>query len=152
MPPEINSVQGLDSWYAKLAPEKKKGLVWSLVDLLPGVGSVADRFPKYFPLGDARLALHYRFEPGAADDGVTLDVPLHLLKALDATRLGWLVPGLVEEKATALIRGLPKSLRRNYVPAPVVRVRNLASVPRMSSASARPCACAKARAKSGAGT
>ena len=118
LPPELNSAQGLDSWYAKLAPEKRKGLEWSMADLLPGEGSELDRFPKYFPLGDVRLAMHYRFEPGAEDDGVTLDVPLHLLKALDPARLGWLVPGLIEEKAAALIRALPKSLRRNYVPAP----------------------------------
>ncbi|MFT3806847.1 ATP-dependent RNA helicase HrpA [Arenimonas sp.] len=118
LPPEINSVQGLDSWYGKLAPEKKKSLEWSLADLLPGEGSEADRFPKYFALGDARLALHYRFEPAAEDDGVTLDVPLHLLKALDPARLSWLVPGLVDEKAAELIRSLPKALRRNYVPAP----------------------------------
>jgi ATP-dependent helicase HrpA len=118
LPPDLNSVQGLDAWYAKLAPEKKKALEWSLVDLLPGEGSEAERFPKYFPLGDLRLALHYRFEPGAEDDGVTLDVPLHLLMALDPARLSWLVPGLVEERATELIRGLPKALRRNYVPAP----------------------------------
>jgi ATP-dependent helicase HrpA len=118
LPPELNSAQGLDSWYGKLPPDKKQALEWSLTDLLPGEGSEIDRFPKYFPLGDVRLALHYRFEPGADDDGVTLDVPLHLLKALDAARLNWLVPGLIEEKAAALIRGLPKSLRRNYVPAP----------------------------------
>jgi len=118
LPPELNSVQGLDSWYAKLAPEKKQGLEWSVVDLLPGEGSEAERFPKYFALGEVRLALHYRFEPGAEDDGVTLDVPLHLLMALDPARLSWLVPGLVEEKATELIRSLPKALRRNYVPAP----------------------------------
>jgi len=118
LPPELNSVQGLDSWYAKLAPEKKQGLEWSVIDLLPGEGSEAERFPKYFALGEVRLALHYRFEPGAEDDGVTLDVPLHLLMALDPARLSWLVPGLVEEKATELIRSLPKALRRNYVPAP----------------------------------
>ncbi|GGA85450.1 ATP-dependent helicase [Arenimonas soli] len=118
LPPELNSVAGLDAWYGKLAPEQKKILEWPLAELLPGEGSEAERFPKYFPIGDTRLALHYRFEPGHAEDGVTLDVPLHLLMALDATRLGWLVPGLVEEKATALIRGLPKAQRRNYVPAP----------------------------------
>jgi len=118
LPPALNSVAGLDSWYGKLPPEQKKALEWSLADLLPGEGSEAERFPKYFALGDARLALHYRFEPGHAEDGVTLDLPLHLLMALDASRIGWLVPGLVEEKATALIRGLPKALRRNYVPAP----------------------------------
>jgi ATP-dependent helicase HrpA len=118
LPADTNSVAALDSGYTKSTPEQKRALEWSLADLLPGEGSEAERFPKFFPLGDARLALHYRFEPGHAEDGVTLDVPLHLLKALDGSRLGWLVPGLVEEKATALIRGLPKALRRNYVPAP----------------------------------
>ncbi|MGH8050473.1 MAG: ATP-dependent RNA helicase HrpA [Arenimonas sp.] len=118
VPAEINSAQGFDAWYHKLAPEKKKTLEWSLSDLLPNGDKETNLFPKYFALGDARLALHYRFEPGSEDDGVTLDVPLHLLMALDNARLGWLVPGLIEEKATALIRGLPKNLRRNYVPAP----------------------------------
>ncbi|MBB5207053.1 ATP-dependent RNA helicase HrpA [Chiayiivirga flava] len=118
LPPDLNSVVALDKWYRELPEAAKKGLEWSMADLLPGEGSEADRFPKYFPLGDARLALHYRFEPGAPDDGVTLDVPLHLLNALDPARLGWLVPGLVLDKAAALIRGLPKAQRRNYVPAP----------------------------------
>lgn len=49
---------------------------------------------------------------------MTVVVPLHLLNALDAPRLGWLAPGFVQEKATALLRGLPKALRRNFVPAP----------------------------------
>lgn len=65
-----------------------------------------------------RLPLHYSFDPGAVDDGVTLDVPLHLLNALDPVRLSWLVPGFVADKAAALIRSLPKALRRSYVPAP----------------------------------
>ena len=118
LPADVNSVQGLDSWTSRLSPEKRKLLEWSLVDLLPGEGSEADRFPKYFALGDIRLALHYRFEPGADDDGVTMDLPLHLLKAIDPIRMSWLVPGLVEEKAAGMIRSLPKALRRNYVPAP----------------------------------
>ena len=118
IPAEINSVQGLDSWFARLPPEQRKLLEWALADLLPGEGSEADRFPKYLALGEVRLAMHYRFEPGAVDDGVTVDVPLHLLKVLDPARLSWLVPGLIEEKATELIRSLPKVLRRNYVPAP----------------------------------
>ncbi|KFN51417.1 ATP-dependent RNA helicase HrpA [Arenimonas composti] len=118
LPPEINSISALDAWYARATPAQKKALEWSLAELLPGEGSEADRFPKYLPLGDSRLALHYRFEPGHAEDGVTLDLPLHLLGALDPARPGWLVPGLLEEKAAALIRGLPKAIRRNYVPAP----------------------------------
>ncbi len=118
VPSHIHSANLLDGWWKALAPEQRRGLLWSLTDLLPGEGSEQDRYPKYFPLGDARLAMHYRFEPGAEDDGVTLDVPLHLLNALDPARLSWLAPGFVADKAAALIRSLPKAMRRNYVPAP----------------------------------
>jgi ATP-dependent helicase HrpA len=118
VPAEINSVVAMEKWVRALAPDAQRALEWSIADLLPGEGSEADRFPKFLALGEARLPLHYRFEPGAPDDGVTLDVPLHLLNALDAARMTWLVPGLVEEKVAALIRSLPKALRRNFVPAP----------------------------------
>lgn len=118
VPAEIHSATALDTWWKGLAPDKRHALAWTLADLLPGEGSDAERYPKYLPLGDARLALHYRFEPGSEDDGVSLDVPLHLLNALDAARLSWLAPGFVADKASALIRSLPKAMRRNYVPAP----------------------------------
>jgi ATP-dependent helicase HrpA len=118
LPSDVHNTAALESWYGKLDPAAKKALEWSLADLMSVEGSGVERFPKFLPLGDARLALNYRFEPGHAEDGVTLDVPLHLLPALDAARLSWLVPGLVEEKATEMIRGLPKALRRNFVPAP----------------------------------
>ena len=118
IPAEITSAQALDAWYARLSKEQRRALQWSSEDLLVGDGSDADRYPAFLALGDARLAVHYRFEPGAVDDGMTVVVPLHLLNALDAPRLTWLAPGFVLEKATALLRGLPKALRRNFVPAP----------------------------------
>ncbi|SEL66469.1 ATP-dependent helicase HrpA [Pseudoxanthomonas sp. GM95] len=118
IPGELHSASGLDAWWKTLAEDKRNGLRWSLADLLPGEGSEADRYPKYFALGDARLPLQYKFEPGAEDDGVTLEIPLHLLNALDPTRLSWLAPGFVAEKAAGLIRSLPKAQRRNFVPAP----------------------------------
>ena len=118
VPPEIHSAAGLDAWWKGQPPDARRRLLWTLADLLPGEGSEEDRFPKYFALGDARLPLHYRFEPGAADDGVTLEVPLHLLNALDPARLSWLAPGFIADKASGLIRSLPKAMRRNYVPAP----------------------------------
>ncbi|WP_415254113.1 DUF3418 domain-containing protein, partial [Thermomonas sp.] len=118
LPPHIHNAQALDAWYGKLAKEEKAGLEWSRDDLLVADQTDAARFPAYIPLGDARLAVQYRFEPGAVDDGMTVAVPLHLLHALDAARLSWLAPGFVEDKAAALIRSLPKALRRNFVPAP----------------------------------
>ena len=118
VPSAIHSAAQLDNWFKALEADKRRGLLWSQAELLPGEGSQADLYPKYLPLGDARLPLQYRFEPGSEDDGVTLEVPLHLLGALDAARLSWLAPGFVAEKAAALIRSLPKAMRRNYVPAP----------------------------------
>ena len=118
LPPDVHNVQALDAWYARLAPEAKASLEWSLDDLLVGDESDAARFPPFIALGEVRLAVHYRFEPGAADDGMTVSVPLHLLNALDPVRLSWLAPGFIADKATALIKSLPKALRRNFVPAP----------------------------------
>ncbi|CAN7453706.1 ATP-dependent RNA helicase HrpA [Pseudoxanthomonas sp. LjRoot143] len=118
VPADLHSAAGLDTWWKALPADKRRALHWSLADLLPGEGSEEDRYPKYFPLGDARLPLHYKFEPGSVDDGVTLEVPLHLLNALDPARLSWLAPGFVADKAAGLIRSLPKAMRRNYVPAP----------------------------------
>ncbi|MGJ4731060.1 ATP-dependent RNA helicase HrpA, partial [Luteimonas sp. SDU101] len=116
--PDIVDARSLDAWYGKLPPERRRALEWTRDELLMGEGADAVRFPAFIALGDARLAVRYRFEPGAPDDGMTVSVPLHLLNALDPARLSWLAPGFVADKAAALIRGLPKALRRNFVPAP----------------------------------
>ncbi|UNK51206.1 ATP-dependent RNA helicase HrpA [Lysobacter sp. S4-A87] len=118
LPPQVHNAQALDAWYGKLPPAEKAALEWSLADLMVVDESDAQRFPPYLALGNARLAVKYRFEPGASDDGMTLAVPLHLLNALDPVRLSWLAPGFVADKAAALIKTLPKTLRRNFVPAP----------------------------------
>jgi ATP-dependent helicase HrpA len=76
-----------------------------------------EAFPDAIPVRSIELPVQYRFEPGAADDGLTLTVPLEGIGLLDPNRLGWLVPGLMEQKVLALIRALPKSLRRLFLPA-----------------------------------
>ncbi|MBF6025658.1 ATP-dependent RNA helicase HrpA [Lysobacter niastensis] len=118
LPAHVHNTQALDAWYGKLGAAEKAALEWSLSDLMAGDESDAVRFPPYLALGNSRLAVKYRFEPGSPDDGMTLAVPLHLLNALDPTRLSWLAPGFAADKAAALIKTLPKTLRRNFVPAP----------------------------------
>ena len=118
LPPPVHNTQALDAWYGKLPAAEKATLEWSLDELLIGDESETSRFPPFIALGDARLAVTYRFEPGGPDDGMTITVPLQLLNALDPARLSWLAPGFVADKATALIKSLPKTLRRNFVPAP----------------------------------
>ena len=118
IPSDIVDARSLDAWYRKAQKNTQRALEWSRDDLLVGDESDAARFPPVIALGDARLDVQYRFEPGAVDDGMTVAVPLHLLNALDPARLTWLAPGFFEDKAAAMIRSLPKALRRNFVPAP----------------------------------
>jgi len=75
------------------------------------------RFPAEWVQGEHTLPLTYRHAPGAEDDGVTVTVPRAILPELAATGFDWLVPGMREELVTALIRTLPKVLRREVVPA-----------------------------------
>jgi len=80
-------------------------------------------FPESLAIGPTSLTLEYRFTPGTDDDGVTIRVPESAVADLTEDRLGWLVPGLLEEKVTCLIKALPKRLRRNLVPAPAMAVK-----------------------------
>ena len=84
-------------------------------------GPVDERSTTTSPTSGSRatrdLPLSYRFEPGAEDDGVTVQVPLALLARLQPNGFDWQVPGLRDELVTALIKSLPKAIRRNVVPA-----------------------------------
>ncbi|HUO79646.1 MAG TPA: ATP-dependent RNA helicase HrpA [Steroidobacteraceae bacterium] len=93
------------------------------------------RFPAALEIAGNRLPLEYRFDPESPADGATLLVPEPLLARLAAGELDWGVPGWLEEKLTALIRGLPKAARRRLVPAPDVARRCLAA---LGTAGARP--------------
>ena len=125
LPEDISSSRALDAWYRHARPAEQAALRWSLDDVMAG-GAGLD--PKAFPArleiapmaasGALAARLEYRFVPGDEADGVTLHLPLAMLNALPAARCEWLVPGLLADKAAELIRGLPKALRRNFVPAP----------------------------------
>ncbi|NMD52324.1 ATP-dependent RNA helicase HrpA [Shewanella sp. DNRA4] len=75
-------------------------------------------FPDTWHKGNIRLQLSYHFDPAASDDGVSVHIPVALLNQIDDTDFDWLVAGMREEKCVALIKSLPKGLRRNFVPAP----------------------------------
>ncbi len=118
LPAEICNAAGLESYARRAKPEQLKALEWQIEDVLQQGSSEADRFPQHFVQGRERFRLSYVFDPGKPDDGVTLHLPLAWLNAVTPSRIDWLVPGLLEAKVAEMIRGLPKVLRRNFVPAP----------------------------------
>jgi ATP-dependent helicase HrpA len=75
-----------------------------------------EQFPDALAAGEVDLPLRYAFRPGEEDDGVTAVIPAHTLPRLSEDMFEWLVPGLLSEKVTLLLKALPKSLRRQLVP------------------------------------
>jgi ATP-dependent helicase HrpA len=128
LPAEIYDGAQLVRWLCE-SPENAGRITMSKADLLrEGSDVAADAFPDQLAAGPWELPLDYKFEPGEADDGVTVTVPLETLNQVQAEPLAWLVPGLLEEKVLALIRSLPKALRRRFVPAPEAAKRVVAEL------------------------
>lgn len=97
----------------RASPELDAQLRMSLEDLELSSSAMDERqFPEEVEWGNLPLKLHYRFEPGASDDGINVDVPSTALGHLSQQELDWLVPGRLAEKIAELIRTLPKTLRR----------------------------------------
>lgn len=118
VPADVVSARHFDAWWKKQRHKTPELLTFTRTDLLrTDEAADADR-PSTWRTGDVALPLTYRFEPGAADDGVTVHVPMDVLARLGGDEFAWQVPALREELVTALIRSLPKDLRRNFVPAP----------------------------------
>ena len=83
-------------------------------------------YPKTLLHKGFELPLSYEFHPVAPgsppnpSDGVTAEVPVLFLNQLDDAAFRWLIPGQRVELVTALIKSLPKQVRKNFVPAPDV--------------------------------
>jgi len=74
------------------------------------------RYPDQIPLGNTVFPCDYVFDPSRPEDGVTVQIPSSVAPSVSPEALDWLVPGLLEEKITVLIKGLPKEYRKQLVP------------------------------------
>jgi ATP-dependent helicase HrpA len=122
IPADITSQRSFETWWRTARVETPELLTMTAENLVDEpeateVEPVEDAYPSLWQQGDQRLTLTYRFEPGAEDDGVTVQVPIALLARLSPDGFDWQVPGLREDLVTALIKSLPKPIRRNVVPA-----------------------------------
>ncbi len=120
IPEGIYSGPTFETWRKQAEREQPRLLFLDRAALLAEAGPAADgeRFPDHLDLDGLHLPLTYRFTPGADDDGVTVTVPLAAVNQVEPKRLDWLVPGLRAERMAALLKSLPKALRRNFVPVP----------------------------------
>jgi ATP-dependent helicase HrpA len=118
IPAEVLDLQGFEAWRKTAEKAEPKLLYLSRDQLMrhDAEGITTDRFPATFEVLGQRLKLGYLHQPGEADDGVTLSVPLAMLNQIPVHRCEWLVPGLLEEKVAALLKTVPQRHRHRLQP------------------------------------
>ncbi|MGC4932713.1 ATP-dependent RNA helicase HrpA [Gordonia sp. DT30] len=117
VPAEVTSTRHFDSWWRSARGREPHLLDLTPADVAADVAVADTDYPGVWRQGDTRLELRYRFEPGTADDGVTIVIPQALLPHVRNAGFDWLVPGMRSELAAELIKTLPKSLRKTMAPA-----------------------------------
>jgi ATP-dependent helicase HrpA len=126
IPADVVSTRHFDRWW-KGARREQPDLLTFPPEVLTNAAAAGqvrvEDFPDEVPLTQGlTLPLSYAFAPGTPTDGVTVDVPLAVLDTVaertSGESLAFTVPGLREELVTALLRTLPKQLRRALVPIP----------------------------------
>ena len=117
---DVVSQKHFDTWWKKVEKQDPELLNFERSFLINDDAEQVSKldFPNFWHQGNLKLKLTYQFEPGTDADGVTVHIPLPLLNQVEMTGFDWQIPGLREELVIALIKSLPKSYRRNFVPAP----------------------------------
>ncbi|CAA6821216.1 MAG: ATP-dependent RNA helicase HrpA (EC [uncultured Thiotrichaceae bacterium] len=120
IPATIYNGKTFEKWRKSQEKQHADALFYKAEDLFQRdtkhIGSAA--FPDQLKYSGVSLPLQYHFEPGHDHDGVTCSVPHILLSHIQPTLFDYLVPGMLEEKITNIIRALPKQTRKQFVPAP----------------------------------
>jgi ATP-dependent helicase HrpA len=122
IPEQIINLAGFENWRKKAEQENPKVLFISRETLMRhgALDITHAQFPNELEWRGMVFPLTYHFEPNHPDDGVSIHVPMSLLHQIPEQRLEWLVPGMLRDKCINLVKSLPKSLRKHFVPVPDV--------------------------------
>ncbi|MDF1642838.1 MAG: ATP-dependent RNA helicase HrpA [Pseudomonadales bacterium] len=120
IPADIYDQRSFEKWLKVRTKQEPKLLFMEQQTLLKDDAREVDRekYPDRYEFDGLSFPLTYCFDPGDPRDGVTIQVPVAALRQLPEYQLQWLVPGLLREKCIALVKNLPKPIRKNFVPVP----------------------------------
>ncbi len=120
IPNHICNGAGFEKWRKEIEKQNAQALFLDRDSLMQHQAEqvTADNYPDQLLVNRVPLPLEYHFEPGKQQDGVTQTIPLSLLNQTNPERYEWLIPGLLRDKLIVLLKALPKTLRRHFVPVP----------------------------------
>ncbi len=104
-------------------------------DLLTGIDvqEKLQQYPDEVQLSGKKWRLTYNFNPGSKNDGVTLKIPSGRLADIEHGSIDWKVPGLLREKIEAMLRSLPKHIRRQLFPIAETAEKAFKSMPQVEN-------------------
>lgn len=120
IPEDIVNGKGFEHWRKQIERQDPELLKFDIDALKARQAEdvTQSQYPDYIVLAGVAYPVSYHFDPHAEDDGVTITVPAAMMPQLPVHALEWLVPGLLRDKCIALLKSLPKSIRRQVVPIP----------------------------------
>src|SRR5690606_18662939 len=120
LPEGIYNGPAFEKWYVTASKDNENLLCVDKDDIIyhEAEDITVEKYPDRLNINHNPLLLNYKFQPGEIDDGVNIDIPLFMLNQISKDQLEGLVPGMLEEKITVMLRALPKNIRRNLVPVP----------------------------------
>ncbi|MEA2010957.1 MAG: ATP-dependent RNA helicase HrpA, partial [Actinomycetota bacterium] len=120
IPDDIVSVRHFDRWWKEERVDNPSLLDLSVDDLLDPDVEMPDEeaFPEVWQYGDVTMPVAYEFDPASDSDGATIDIPIGGLSRIDPEIFDGHVPGLREELVIAMMRALPKPIRKRLAPIP----------------------------------
>ncbi|MFM1897169.1 MAG: ATP-dependent helicase HrpA [Pseudomonadota bacterium] len=120
IPEQVWDGQTFHHWYSRAQRRDPRLLEIKVSDLVAEetAAQLARDFPDQARVHNNRLPIHYAFAPGTSADGACIDVPRALLSQLQQQDLDWAVPGQLRERCTVLLKSLPKTLRKHFIPVP----------------------------------
>ena len=129
LPPEVTGAGGFNRWWRRTGRDRGEHLEVPLDVLLDRRGGPVDLrdYPDTWSQPGLDLAIRYRYDPTAPDDGATVVIPIGVLNRVMMAGFDWGVPGYRRELVAALVRSVPKAARRALGPAPQVAAEVLAS-------------------------
>ncbi|MCC8365727.1 ATP-dependent RNA helicase HrpA [Xenorhabdus sp. PB61.4] len=117
---DVVSSRHFDRWWKTVSKDQPELLNFEKSMLIKGDANKVSAldYPNYWYQDNLKFRLTYQFEPGTDADGVTVHIPLPVLNQVRDEGFDWQIPGIRHELVVALIKSLPKPIRRNFVPAP----------------------------------
>ena len=115
---DIMNSAGFEFWRQSVEQKDPKYLFLSKEYLMQKSADQIDniQYPDRVKVNEIPVTLKYRFEPNHPNDGLTATFSYSALSRMKKESLDWLVPGMIREKVSTLLKALPKPLRTQLGP------------------------------------